>query len=431
MNKMLAEFEPFLLSVVIGMLIGIERERKLGQGTKSIGLRTFILISLCGTVAAKLEEPIISLSLSLFVFAIISISYLRATENQKEPGLIGITTEMAAGLVYVLGFMMFFHTVLAIGIGLALFFLLYGRNMLHAFATKKVRAKEIEASAIIMIISIAVLSFLPNRTIDPWKLFNPQEAGFIVLLLAGMQFAGYIAIRLFGSKLGMQFFGFFSGFISSTSLFITISAEEKNQQKIHYTHVLAGIFATIASLISLLIVVSAVNYQLLTLISLPFLATLGTGYLIAYYVEKKVVSDKTLDVHEKNPLDLIALIKNALMIISILFISSLSSVYFGYASLPIIALITGLVSTNGMAYAISVQYTQTSMSLNEASMLLIVTAFAGFLSKIIIVWLMAKGKFSWVMSAVLLGMVSAGALVYCIIFSYEQPIIEWVAKALS
>ncbi|KTD69845.1 hypothetical protein Lsan_0123 [Legionella santicrucis] len=86
--------------------------------------------------------------------------------------------------------------------------ILYGRPSLHRFAREKITAKEIEASITIIIISLAIISFLPDKTIDTWNLFNPQNFGIIFLILASLQFGGYIVIRLFGKRLGIILIGF-------------------------------------------------------------------------------------------------------------------------------------------------------------------------------------------------------------------------------
>ncbi len=411
---MLEMIQPFLLSLAMGLIIGIERERKLAESKKAIGLRTFILFSLSGTLAAKINHPNLTVSLSLFVFAILLISYFRVTEKHKTPADIGMTTEMAAATVFMLGYLMFSHMILACSLTTALFLILYGRSSLHKFAKKKITAKEIEASITIIIISLAVISFLPDRTIDPWGLFNPQKAGMLVLILASIQFGSYIAIRLFGHALGMMLLGFFGGLISSTAVFANISEDQRKKKTLSYSKVIAGVFATIASLVGFLIVVFIVNFNLLQMIFWPLGAAILVGGLMSYVVMGKGKSDK-MDIAEANPLDLKSILKLALIILGILLLVSLINNYLGQRALPLAVFATGLFDIHGIAYALAVLYSNQQLAFTSTSDLLMIAVAASFISKFGLIWVIAHNRFSMVLSAFLSAMLVSGTLVYWLI----------------
>lgn len=195
--------QPFLLSFLIGFLIGIERERSQVEGIKAIGMRTFILFALLGTLSAKIQAPVLTLSVSLFVFTAILLSYFRTTQNTQKTNDSGITTEMAAATVFLLGYLILEHRTLSISIAVAILLILYGRPSLYRFAREKITAKEIEASITIIIISLAIISFLPDKTIDPWNLFNPQNFGIIFLILASLQLEATLSFAYSVSDLGL------------------------------------------------------------------------------------------------------------------------------------------------------------------------------------------------------------------------------------
>jgi uncharacterized membrane protein YhiD involved in acid resistance len=50
------KIHPFLISLVISLIVGIERERSHPRGSQAIGVRTFMLLGLSGTLAAFLES---------------------------------------------------------------------------------------------------------------------------------------------------------------------------------------------------------------------------------------------------------------------------------------------------------------------------------------------------------------------------------------
>ena len=64
------EWQAYLISAVIGLLVGIERE-KAQPRAKTMGVRTFLLLSLLGAVAGGLHD--FWLTIVLYVFALTAI----------------------------------------------------------------------------------------------------------------------------------------------------------------------------------------------------------------------------------------------------------------------------------------------------------------------------------------------------------------------
>src|SRR5688572_29366750 len=97
----------FATALFIGALIGIEREKKQTDDDEpSIGgLRTFTLIALCGAVAAwtsqLAELPWLFLAVGAMVTAAVVAGYVQHV--RQRPDSIGMTTEIAALVTYLLG----------------------------------------------------------------------------------------------------------------------------------------------------------------------------------------------------------------------------------------------------------------------------------------------------------------------------------------
>ena len=84
----------------LGLLIGVERERRKGTGPTRhfAGLRTFTLVSLAGAVAQLLEQPLLTFVAGALVATLAVVAYLR--DRSQDPGA---TTEVALLLTYFLG----------------------------------------------------------------------------------------------------------------------------------------------------------------------------------------------------------------------------------------------------------------------------------------------------------------------------------------
>ncbi len=118
----------FLVALGIGLLIGIDRERKKGEGPTrgAAGLRTFTLTSLAGATGVAVGGEILMATVVLGVTAFAGLSYWHARED--DPGL---TTEIALVLTALLGGLAIRETGLRRGIGVVTAALLNARAELH------------------------------------------------------------------------------------------------------------------------------------------------------------------------------------------------------------------------------------------------------------------------------------------------------------
>ena len=118
----LGVLRDFATALLIGALVGVEREkRKAEEDNRGIaGLRTFILVALIGAVAGYLAQtaglvwllPVAVLAVAGQILA----GYV--VMARKRPDSLGLTTELAAVAVCLLGAMtMLGHRELAIGLG--------------------------------------------------------------------------------------------------------------------------------------------------------------------------------------------------------------------------------------------------------------------------------------------------------------------------
>jgi uncharacterized membrane protein (DUF4010 family) len=268
---MLEILMSFLISLLIGLLIGIEREHSHAVGIQAIGVRSFILISLLGTLAATLGQIGLTITISIFVFSIISFGYLRSTEITRKKIDIGITTEISAGIIFCLGYMIPYNNLLAITISALVLLVLIERKRLHALARNKFEPHEIETTIILIIFALGIIPILPDRTIDPWDLFNPRNFGILIVTIAAIQFTGYVSIRLFGERFGMAITGFLGGLVSSTAVFANLAYALHSHPKFKLAIIASAIFATLAMLIEVIAIILVASHTLLFFIIKPII----------------------------------------------------------------------------------------------------------------------------------------------------------------
>jgi uncharacterized membrane protein (DUF4010 family) len=223
----------FAAAFLIGALVGIEREKKksrsedLGIG----GVRTFILFSLSGAVAAwlaiRLESGWVFAVPLLGVAALTVAGYL--AQARVKPRALGLTTEVAALTVYLLGgACLAGHVEIALALGVALSALLAYKRSLHDLVAK-LGPDDIEAGVKLLAATFIVLPLLPREAIDPWGAIEPYSLWLLVILIAGLSLIGYVATRALGPEKGAAVTGLAGGLVSSTAVTLTFARQSHDE----------------------------------------------------------------------------------------------------------------------------------------------------------------------------------------------------------
>lgn len=408
---MIEIFRTYIVAFAIGLIIGIERERSHPIGMQAIGVRTFILCALLGALTAEIDKVWLTATLSIFLFAAILLGYLRSTDVHRRKVDIGLTTEIAAAVVYCLGYISVQKPLLASVLGVCILLVLYSRKRLHRFVRNKLKPQEIQATVVILIISLGVLSFLPNRPIDPWQLFNPQRFGILVIILSLMQFGGYLAIRIFGQQLGMLLGGFFGGLVSSTVVFATLSRLSRQYTNLTMPAVLAALYAFIAMLVELVIILFVATPYLTIRILPPVSAMIIVSILLSLFV---IPRSKKKDVLQEynNPLDFLSVMRLAIFIGGMLLLVAVTRRYFGIYGMQFVTFLGALFELHAVALATATFYASNKLALSEAELNLAVAILATFVSKFFLIWSLARNRFAIITSLFMLFILGVGMGVY-------------------
>ena len=204
-------------SLAIGLLIGIERERK----ADSRGLRTFALVSLLGALMAglsRLSQSPAVLAVGLAVIGLMAVAaYWHDSSEAVSTALEKPTTSVVAmmvtgclGMLCGLG-----REDLAVPLAIVVASLLFFKGELSGIAGR------IGRDDLIPILQFGALSFivlplLPDRSFGPAGAFNPHNLWLMVVLVAGVSLAGYLALRFAGQRYGAPLAAVAGGLVSST-----------------------------------------------------------------------------------------------------------------------------------------------------------------------------------------------------------------------
>src|SRR3989338_4655307 len=272
----IAVFKNFILAIALGALIGLEREyaRFHDRGHAYAGIRTFPLLALVGALAAFLGQV---LSIWILFISMVIVGVLIITAyimiSKQDPKHSGTTSEVAGLLVFFIGMFSYYgEFTFAITLTVIITIILYARSMLHHFA-ERITRKEMVDTIVFVMIAFVVLPFLPDTWYGPLELFNPYILWFMVVLISGISFAGYVLMKFYGQK-GIELAGILGGLVSSTGVTMSFAERSRKETKIFKALALGVIAANGIMFFRVLVVLSVVNKDMLWKVFLP-LCVLG------------------------------------------------------------------------------------------------------------------------------------------------------------
>ncbi|OGA80853.1 MAG: hypothetical protein A2711_06735 [Burkholderiales bacterium RIFCSPHIGHO2_01_FULL_63_240] len=200
-----------------GLLIGVERERRKGQGPDrhSAGLRTFLVAALAGA-AGQVLSPVVATVVLAAVSGLAGLSYWRSRSD--DPGL---TTELALIATTLIGMLAVSQPEVAAALAVVLAGVLALKTRLHHFATDWLSEAELHDGLLLAALALVLLPLLPAEPIAWLGHLSPRRVLMLVLVILLMQAASHLGQRLLGARAGVPMTGLLGGFVSSTA---TISA---------------------------------------------------------------------------------------------------------------------------------------------------------------------------------------------------------------
>lgn len=223
---------------------------------------------------------------------------------------------------------------------------------------KKIRnsitPRELRSTGVFLVMIFVILPFLPDRTIDPMGLINLNRIWVMVVLVAGISFFGYIAIRLLGSKHGIGVAGLFGGLVSSTAVAMSMA------RRIHENGYLAKNLAIGIALASSMMLVRAgleiwvINPEFTRPFILPILvgSLIGYGYIGVLYVTSKH-ENIPQNIELTNPFSLKEALMMGLLFGITLALIELANRYLGDSGVYAVAAVSGMTDVDAIILSLS------------------------------------------------------------------------------
>ena len=263
------------LALAIGFLIGVERgwrTREETEGERTAGLRTFTLIGLSGGVWGMLSKEAgpAALAVGFLAFAG-AMTLFRWRETERE-GAFGATTLIASFLTFALGaYAVLGDMAAAAAAAVATTGLLAAKGWLHGWI-KALSWQELRATLILLAMTFVALPVLPDRGFGPYEALNPYQLWLMTIVIAGVSFVGYVAVKVAGDRYGALIAGISGGLVSSTATTLDLARKAKAGFG-NPRHLLAGALAASATMfVRVGVIVALFGPQLLPRLAAPLAA---------------------------------------------------------------------------------------------------------------------------------------------------------------
>ncbi len=383
------------VALAAGLLIGMERgwqDRDAGSGRRVAGIRTFALIALLGAGWGLLldESRLLLLGFAFFGFAVV-VAAAQVTRALRL-GDYGITTAVAGLLTFVLGAAAVQgHVAFVASVAVIAATLLGVKPILHGWV-KRLEQTDLFAVFKMLLISVVLLPVLPDKGYGPYGFFNPYEIWWMVVLIAGVSFSGYFAMKMVGAKRGVGLTALFGGLVASTAVTLNFSKIGRDSPQ-HSGVLTAGILIASGTMFPRSILLAGVIHPpMIPLLAVPLGAMALICFAGAAYFWKS--SENEADPGGeglRNPFEIITALKFGALLTLVMFLVRALRDGFGDAGIYAVAVLSGITDVDAVTLSMS-RLASEDLAANVAERAIVLAVIANTFFKALLTVFIARGK---------------------------------------
>lgn len=382
----LEDFFHLALALGIGLLIGLERgwqERDAPEGSRVAGFRTIALIALMGGVLGLMANQFGAAVLTggfLAITVLLGIGYYRDLQKSNN---VSATTFIAALLAAGLGALATMgYPRLGVSAAVVTTLILVLKPSMHGLL-RHIDTEELKAALRFLLISVVILPLLPNQGYGPYEALNPYVLWWMVVLVSGISFAGYVAVRLYGEKRGLLLTAAIGALASSTAITLAFARRAKVQKR-GYDMLAAGIIVASTIMFARIAIVASVIAPVLLLDVLFLTVPMGlAGIVSCVMLTPKKQDGEAPEFKLDNPFDLRIALLFGLLLGAILVGARFLQDQFGSSGVYAIAAITGLFDVDAMTVSAG-QMTYGGLDPRTAAIAAVVAGLSNTVAKAIL-----------------------------------------------
>lgn len=374
-------------ALAIGLMIGLERGwrgRDLAEGSRVAGFRTFGLIGLLGGLAATIAHD-----LGTFVVAagFLSVALGFAVAQWHDPRRdtdVSITTNIAALTAFGLGALAGTGAVqVAVAAAVVTTLLLGFKPELHHLLERIDRA-ELLATFRLLLISVVVLPILPDEGMGPWKALNPYRLWWMVVLVAGISYAGYFAIRLIGARRGILVTAILGGLVTSTATVLSLSRQAAQRTGRPDPWISGMLAATATMFPRTLLIAAVVAPEVTASLAVPMLSAALIAAVAAAIFARMARDGEdgpAAGTSHANPLDIKTAVQFALVLAVVMVLAQALKQWMGAPGLYLLSAVSGLIDIDAVTLSLATMTENAEITAPTASAAILLASIVNTLVK--------------------------------------------------
>jgi uncharacterized membrane protein (DUF4010 family) len=349
-----------VVALAAGGLIGAERQQAHREGKGDFGgIRTFPLIAAVGACAGLLRPATGEWAFVVLFLGVASFLAISHARSGRED--LGISSEVAAIVTYALGTLATSPEVLPAGPRYLLVGAIAGMTMallalkqpLHGFAAR-ISEDDVYATVKFVLLALVFIPVLPSHDYGPLAAINPFKVGVFTALVAGISFAGYVAVRWLGARQGAILVGLFGGLVSSTAVTLTFASRTKQQKETVGLASIAIVAASATMFARLIVLLGFRDRVLLVALVAPLAATALAGWagsLFLYRREKQRAHSEPVSL--RNPFELKRALQFGVLYVIVSVVAKASQAYLGQLGLYASAVAAGIADVDAITLSMT------------------------------------------------------------------------------
>jgi len=299
-------------------------------------------------------------------------------------GELGITSEVTALLAFVVGALCGWEKVAVASVATVVSLLLLTlKDFLHGLA-RRVELADVEATLQFAVISVIILPLLPDETFGPPPIdvINPYKIWLMVVLIAGLNFFGYLLVKVLGDEHGIVVTGILGGLVSSTAVTLSFAQRSRREPAMSSAFALAIVVAWTIMFLRVVVVVGLVNRALAGALALALGTMAVAGLLVSFALWRRSRARETGVVAAgANPFELSEAIKFGLLFGVVTVVAKAAESYLGATGLYLAGAVAGLTDVDAISLSMANLATSSPQSVKIAAYTIVIAVISNTLVK--------------------------------------------------
>ena len=380
-----------LLSACLGALIGLERqwdEQFRHHRSKVLaGLRTFTLWAIFGVLCAWFTQTVHPLFfIAGFLAMGVWLTFFLQNRNRLG-GDPGFTTGAAGMISFLIGGLVFWgQERVSLVLAVSVIILLAIKPSVHRF-TRGITLEDVRTALKFAAVTGVILPLVPDHPHGPYGAFNPHTVWMMVVLVSGIGFSGYVAVRLLGQRNGIALTGRLGGIVSSTATTLSMSRQSHERPMESRDCSLAILLACSIMPLRVGMLLAIVNIRLLGTVWSPLVAVSLPGAIWCLWrlFRGGADSGRTPDLTPYgNPLRLRVAFQFGILYALIVFVVKASIVKLGAKGVFWISGLSGLIDLDAITLSLSQMTVTGNLGSHVTMSAILIAIFANTALKVIV-----------------------------------------------